>query len=747
MQERRSFYLLIAIMGVVALITMAVTNVILYQVAFNEKEQSLTESAQSQARLIEAMARYNRRSNRIDWETPVGERGPGSLLSERAAADTIAQLKDAHQHYLGFGETGEFVLAGIEGENIVFLLRHRDEINEKPDPLPLYSEYAEPMRRALLSESGVMVGQDYRGIEVLAAYEPVDVLNFGIVAKIDMSEIRAPFIKGAVYTFIISMIMILLGAILFRKITTPIIMRIRDSEHRYRSLVEEINEWVWAVDKEGVITYSSPYVESLLGYDDQQIMGHKLVDFVDKQSKERLPRGFLGHPTLNHAVTDVELVVKNSEGQKIFMELSAVPVYSTKDGFLGFRGVARDISVRKHSETELHQLRSYLANIIDSMPSIMIGVDKSGRVTQWNTEAARVTGVSNSDAIGQPLGQVFPRMEPEMLRVSDAVSTRHELIDAKRAYHLDGNVCYEDVTIYPLIANGVEGAVIRVDDVTEQVRLEELMIQSEKMLSVGGLAAGMAHEINNPLAGMMQTASVMINRLTLDELQANQQVAENVGTSMDKIHAFMDQRGILRMLAAINESGSRVAGIVDNMLSFARKSDANSTSHDINELLDKSIELSATDYDLKKKYDFKSIAIIKDYADDLPLIPCEGVKIQQVFLNLFRNGAEAMQEGNVTKPMFTLRSYFEQDMVCIVIEDNGPGMDEDTRKRLFEPFFTTKPVGEGTGLGLSVSYFIITENHGGEMTVESEPENGTRFYIRLPCEKSENQIGILEGTE
>ena len=350
MQERRSFYLLIAIMGVVALVAMFVTNMILYQVAFHEKEQSLIETAQSQARLIEAMARYNRRTNRINWETPIGERGPTSLLSERAASDTISQLKDAHQHYLGFGETGEFVLAGIENENIVFLLRHRNDVNEEPNPLPLYSEYAEPMRRALLAQSGVMVGKDYRGVQVLAAYEPVDVLNFGIVAKIDMSEIRAPFINGAIYTFFISMAMIFFGSVLFRKITNPIIERIRESEHRYRSLVEEINEWVWAVDKEGVITYSSPYIESLLGFDDQQIMGRKLIDLVDDKSKNNLPKGFEGHPSQTHAVNNIELLVRNSEGSSIAMELSAVPVLSNDNYFNGFRGVARDISERKQAE-------------------------------------------------------------------------------------------------------------------------------------------------------------------------------------------------------------------------------------------------------------------------------------------------------------------------------------------------------------------------------------------------------------
>ena len=350
MQERRSFYLLMAIMGVVALVTMSVTNVILYQVAFNEKSQSLVQTAQSQARLIEAMARYNRRTNRIDWETPVGERGPTSLLSVRAASDTISQLKDAHKHYLGFGQTGEFVLAGIEGENIVFLLRHRHDVSEEPNPLPLYSENAEPMRRALLAESGVMVGKDYRGVNVLAAYEPVDVLNFGIVAKIDMSEIRAPFIKGAIYTCAIAIMMILLGSILFRRITTPIITRIRDSEYRYRSLVEEINEWVWVVDKGGVITYSSPYLESLLGYEYQEVVGRRLIDLVEKPSKDNLPKSFQGHPTLTHAVSDIELQVKTTQGEPIVLELSAAPVYTQEREFNGYRGVARNISERKHAE-------------------------------------------------------------------------------------------------------------------------------------------------------------------------------------------------------------------------------------------------------------------------------------------------------------------------------------------------------------------------------------------------------------
>ena len=174
-----------------------------------------------------------------------------------------------------------------------------------------------------------------------------------------------------------------------------------------------------------------------------------------------------------------------------------------------------------------------------------------------------------------------------------------------------------------------------------------------------------------------------------------------------------------------------------NILSFARKSDTAVSSHVLEELLDKTAELAATDYDLKKQYDFKQIEIRREYAENPVHVPCEGTKIQQVLLNILRNGAQAMQEAKTQAPRFIFRSSYDSEMTTAVleIEDNGPGMDENTRKRVFEPFFTTKAEGVGTGLGLSISYFIITENHGSEMEVESEPGNETRFIICLALEQ------------
>lgn len=403
-------------------------------------------------------------------------------------------------------------------------------------------------------------------------------------------------------------------------------------------------------------------------------------------------------------------------------------------GVAGLVGSFLDITERKKAEEDLRHLRNYLANIINSMPSVLIGVDNKGIVSQWNKTAEEVTGVRAKAALGRIVSEVCPAMASQMDRIFQSIQTSRINQEQKKVRHADNQTIYEDITIYPLITNGVEGAVIRVDDVTEKVRLEEMMVQSEKMISVGGLAAGMAHEINNPLAGMIQSANVMKSRMENMDMPANVKVAEELGISMADIRAFMEKRDIFRMINAILESGARAAEIVGNMLSLARQSNAEYSSHHPDQLMDAILELAATDYDLKKQYDFKSIEIVKEYADDLPMIPCESPKIQQVVLNILRNGAQAMQEAKTKSPQFILRIYVknESEMVCIEIEDNGPGMDEETRLKVFDPFFTTKPVGIGTGLGLSVSYFIITKNHHGSIDVISGPGQGAKFIICLP---------------
>ena len=234
---------------------------------------------------------------------------------------------------------------------------------------------------------------------------------------------------------------------------------------------------------------------------------------------------------------------------------------------------------------------------------------------------------------------------------------------------------------------------------------------------------------------MLQNATVLSNRLTRTDMPANVEAAQASGTSMEAVAAFMERRKIPKMLEAIKASGARMAAIVENMLSFARKGDATCSIHDPVDLMEDVLTLAATDFDLKKHYDFKNIIINREYSQNLPTISCEGSKIQQVLLNILKNGAQAMfEQADQIPPEFVIRILREPNtrMLRIEIQDNGPGMDKETAKRVFEPFFTTKPIGLGTGLGLSVSYFIITENHGGTLTVSSQPGKGANFIIRLP---------------
>ncbi len=408
-----------------------------------------------------------------------------------------------------------------------------------------------------------------------------------------------------------------------------------------------------------------------------------------------------------------------------------------------------DITASRQAEDELDNLRNYLSNIINSMPSALVGVDSKGIVTQWNKEAQRITGINLETAMGCPITESFPRLGIDMKQIRESMLSKKVYTNRVQASNRDGEVRYEDVTVYPLLVEDKEGAVIRIDDITETVRMQELVIQSEKMLSIGGLAAGMAHEINNPLAGMLQTADVVSHRLLNLNLEANQHAAQKTGITPESIKKYMEFRKIPRMLNSINEAGQRISTIIDNMLSFARKSDAVYSGYDLAEILDKTLELAATDYNLKKHYDFKTINIIKEYESDIPTVICEEAKIQQVILNILRNGAEAMhdevpeysnpdmQKKNI-KPQFIMRLVYEKETKSarMEIEDNGPGMDETTRKHIFDPFFTTKPIGIGTGLGLSVSYFIITETHQGQLNVISEPGAGTTFIIHLPVQEN-----------
>ncbi|MBI9076110.1 MAG: hypothetical protein JEZ02_11925 [Desulfatibacillum sp.] len=294
--------------------------------------------------------------------------------------------------------------------------------------------------------------------------------------------------------------------------------------------------------------------------------------------------------------------------------------------------------------------------------------------------------------------------------------------------------------LYPIAtASGkLSNVVIMHEDITKDKRAEEILIQSEKMVSLGGLAAGMAHEINSPLAGIVQNAQVLAMRLT-KPLPANAEAANRLGISLDGIRQYMETREIPRILESMQEAGKRVAETVRNMLSFSRKSDSSPVPCDLRDLIRRTVDMAKSDYDLKQRFNFRHVLIQEEFDPDTPDILCQPSQIQQVLLNILKNGAQAMASKpseNVNGYSFTLRVYPEEHQVVVEIQDNGPGMDAHTLEHVFEPFYTTKKAGEGTGLGLFLCNHIIREIHGGSLRVESEPGKGALFTISLPVAKT-----------
>ena len=397
------------------------------------------------------------------------------------------------------------------------------------------------------------------------------------------------------------------------------------------------------------------------------------------------------------------------------------------------RKLELEVQVRSKIEKKLTGFQNYLNSIIDSMPSALIALDEQLYVTQWNQEASALSGTPLDEALNQPIFLAFEPMKAFLPKIKHTVE-RHTVTKIERVTWIKDEVPHHyALTFYPLTGGAGRGVVIRIDDITQRLSLEDMMVQSEKMLSVGGLAAGMAHEINNPLGAILHNVQNIRRRLSPD-LAKNIEQAEQTGIDLALVNLYLESREVPKLLEGIQQAGARAAKIVSHMLSFSRLSNRQMAPCDLPALIDQAVEIASNDFDLTIGFDFKGQAIIRQFDPNLGPVPGTANELEQVLLNLLKNAAQAIhQRENDSEPgRIILRTRLNPPWAEIQVEDNGVGMPENVRKRTFEPFFTTKEIGQGTGLGLSVSYFIITNNHKGQMEVQSTPGQGTCFTLRLP---------------
>ena len=397
------------------------------------------------------------------------------------------------------------------------------------------------------------------------------------------------------------------------------------------------------------------------------------------------------------------------------------------------RKLELEVQVRSKIEKKLTGFQNYLNSIIDSMPSALIALDEQLYVTQWNQEASALSGTRLDEALNQPIFLAFEPLKPYLPQLKQTVE-QHTVAKIERVTWVkDDEARHYALTFYPLMGGAGRGVVIRIDDITQRLSLEEMMVQSEKMLSVGGLAAGMAHEINNPLGAILHNVQNIRRRLS-PELPKNLEQAEHIGIELETVNQYLVAREVPQLLDGIQQAGARAAKIVTHMLSFSRRSTRQMAPCDLPALIDQAVEIAGNDFDLAIGFDFKGQAIIRQFDPQLGPVPGTANELEQVLLNLLKNAAQAIhqREDDREPGRIILRTRLNPPWAEIQVEDNGIGMSESVRKRTFEPFFTTKEIGQGTGLGLSVSYFIITNNQKGQMEVQSTLGQGTCFTLRLP---------------
>ena len=413
-----------------------------------------------------------------------------------------------------------------------------------------------------------------------------------------------------------------------------------------------------------------------------------------------------------------EWIYITREGREIITECTALPVFDAQGRVPRIVHIDRDISHRKRYREKLEQINrelsrsnAFLRNLINSSVDAVIASDMSGRILIFNQAAGQITGYSEKEALEElDIRQIYPgEGAREVMRClrspdyggRDKLKAHDTLIRAK-----DGTLV--PIRLSAAVVKDGDQEVATVGffyDLRERLQMErELektrmqLIQAEKMASLGKLAAGVAHQLNNPLSGI-----TLFARILLEEYDLEPQAAQDVE----------------RIL--LNAERSRET--IQELLQFARQTQRDMRPTDLNQALSQTIFL------LEKQTLFKHIELERHFDPELPLVPADGQQLNHVFMNIILNAADAM-EGRGVLTLRTGRGP-EGKTVLIEISDTGPGIPPEVLPHLFEPFYTTKEEGEGTGLGLSVAYGII-ENHRGRIWAQNRPQGGASFFIELP---------------
>jgi two-component system NtrC family sensor kinase len=384
----------------------------------------------------------------------------------------------------------------------------------------------------------------------------------------------------------------------------------------------------------------------------------------------------------------------------------------------GYIAVAIDNSrlyqEQKQQTQELALLKEFNESIVESVNVGLLAVDETGKITRCNSTFEEMMRLPREQVVARLVEEIFdPSFAANLTNILGR--SRWHLTEIRNAYKLHtydskGKSLVLNVSVAPLrsISSEQTGAIVVLENVSSRVKLEESLQQSEKLSSIGLLAAGVAHEVNTPLTGVSSYTQMLLGMIP----------------ETDPKHALLQK---------MQRQTDRASNIVGNLLNFSRTGNAIEAAElDINKLLDDTLQL------LEPQLRKSNIDIVREYSNDLPRILGEGGKLQQVFTNLILNARDAIFGGG----SITLRTFSEGvDELTVEVADTGEGIAPENIKKIFDPFFTTKGVGNGTGLGLAVTYGIVQE-HAGSIEAFSEEGSGSTFRIKFPVSIKTRQRAV-----
>lgn len=372
-----------------------------------------------------------------------------------------------------------------------------------------------------------------------------------------------------------------------------------------------------------------------------------------------------------------------------------------------------EVAEHRGTAARLLSSESYITSILRSMPLMLIGLNKQNQITQWNQRAEEISGIASSAVLGLDLWQAYPTITITPQQIKQAQDDNKTLTikySQRGQYHFD-------ITIYPLRNQLETGVVILVDDVTQRVHNETLLIQRDKMSSMGEMASIMAHDINIPLRAILKDVQTVRLGLTDEPI---------------------DGMGLNELLEDAMIRGQQATSVISNLVHYSGSGGGHKVMADMKDIVNHSVELANDVLSVMAGLRFRDIHIKIDYADDVPEIACYITELQQVFLSLFRHSCYALGKVDDLErsPEINIEVTKFYENIWVRIQHNGRGISLEDQKTIFEPFAADGDANGSYNAGkrLSFSHFIITEQHQGHIAVTSDPDVGTTFHIQLPIQ-------------